>query len=66
MHHVGLVAHDQKKPLLVAWAERHRAALAGYVEGTAAGITGWIAHCAEALVLGAQDSTAVCEALMRG
>jgi hypothetical protein len=46
--------------------EAYRAALAGYAEGTAAGIAGWIAHCGEALVLGAQDSTAVCEALMRG
>ena len=46
--------------------DAYRAALAGYVEGTAAGIAGWIAHCGEALVLGAQDSTAVCEALMRG
>jgi methylglyoxal synthase len=30
MQRVGLVAHDQKKPLLVAWCERHRAALAGF------------------------------------
>ena len=46
--------------------DAYRAALAGYAEGTAEGIAGWIAHCGEALVLGAQDSTAVCEALMRG
>ena len=46
--------------------DAYRAALAGYVEGTAAGIAGWIAHCGQALALGAQDSTAVCEALMRG
>jgi Fic family protein len=46
--------------------DAYRAALAGYVEGTAAGIVGWIVHCGEALALGAQDSTAVCEALMRG
>ena len=39
MHHVGLVTHDQKKPLLVAWSERHRAALAGF-ELYATGTTG--------------------------
>ena len=46
--------------------EPYRAALAAYAEGTADGIAAWIAHCGEALVLGAQESTAVCEALMRG
>jgi hypothetical protein len=46
--------------------DAYRAALAGYAEGTAAGIAGWITYCGEALVLGAQDSTAVCEALVRG
>jgi Fic family protein len=46
--------------------DAYRAALARYAEGTAAGIAAWIAHCAQALVLGAQESTAVCEALMRG
>ena len=46
--------------------DAYRAALAAYAEGTAAGIAGWIAHCAQALELGAQESTAVCEALMRG
>ncbi|HEX4788672.1 MAG TPA: hypothetical protein VH372_09445 [Actinospica sp.] len=46
--------------------DAYRGALAGYAEGTADGIAAWIAHCAQALVLGAQESTAVCEALMRG
>jgi methylglyoxal synthase len=30
MKRVGLVAHDQKKPLLVAWCALHREALAAY------------------------------------
>jgi methylglyoxal synthase len=30
MKRVGLVAHDQKKPLLVEWCGRHREALAAY------------------------------------
>jgi Fic family protein len=46
--------------------DAYRAALASYAEGTAAGIAAWIGHCGEALVLGAQDSLAVCEALVRG
>lgn len=41
-------------------------ALAGYASGGAAGVAQWIAHCARALVLGARESTAVCESLMRG
>ncbi|HEY3872873.1 MAG TPA: hypothetical protein VGM10_31240 [Actinocrinis sp.] len=41
-------------------------ALTGYASGTAAGLSGWIAFCARALELGALESTAVCEALMRG
>lgn len=47
-------------------ADAYRDALAGYAEGTAGGIAAWIGHCADALVLGAQESTAICEALMRG
>ena len=46
--------------------DAYRTALASYAQGTAAGIAAWIAHCGEALVLGAQDSLAVCEALVRG
>lgn len=41
-------------------------ALVGYASGTAAGVSGWIAFCGRALELGALESTAICEALMRG
>ncbi len=41
-------------------------ALAGYASGSASGVADWIAHCGQALVLGARESLAVCEALMRG
>ncbi|MEN3582564.1 oxidoreductase [Streptomyces sp. ZYX-F-203] len=41
-------------------------ALAGYASGTPEGVAGWIVHCAEAVRLGARESTAVCEALQRG
>jgi len=46
--------------------DAYREALAAYAGGTAAGIAAWIAHCGQALVAGAQDSLAVCEALVRG
>lgn len=42
------------------------AALTDYASGASAGVGGWIAYCAQALVLGAQESLAVCEALLRG
>jgi hypothetical protein len=41
-------------------------ALVGYASGTAAGVSGWIVFCARALELGVLESTAICEALMRG
>ncbi|NUU22788.1 MAG: oxidoreductase [Streptomycetaceae bacterium] len=41
-------------------------ALRGYASGTSEGVAGWITHCAEAVTLGARESVAVCEALMRG
>lgn len=47
-------------------ADAYREALAGYAEGTAAGIAAWIGHCGAALEAGVQDSLAVCEALVRG
>ncbi|WP_368861632.1 oxidoreductase [Actinospica durhamensis] len=54
----------------VGWVElglpAYREALAAYAQGTAAGIAEWITACAQALELGAQESMAVCEALMRG
>jgi hypothetical protein len=46
--------------------EARRAALAAYGSGTSQGIAAWVAHCGEALRLGALESVAVCEALMRG
>jgi hypothetical protein len=41
-------------------------ALRGYAEDGAAGIVGWVQHCAEAVVLGAREGVAVCEAIQRG
>lgn len=41
-------------------------ALEGYASGTPDGMAYWISHCAEAVGLGARESTAVCEALQRG
>ena len=46
--------------------EARTEALNGYAAGTAAGMAGWIEHCAEAVVRGALESTAICEAFMRG
>ena len=46
--------------------EARTAALAGYATGSAAGLGAWIGHCAEAVAAGALESTAVCEAFMRG
>jgi hypothetical protein len=57
-------------PAEVGHAELGRAdyvkALEGYVSGTAEGFAAWITHCAEAVGLGARETTAVCEALQRG
>jgi hypothetical protein len=47
-------------------SEAYLAALAGYASGTAAGMSAWIGHCAQALRLGVRESTAVCEAMQRG
>lgn len=41
-------------------------ALAAYRSGTPEGIAAWLAHCADALVAGAQEATAIGEALARG
>jgi hypothetical protein len=40
--------------------------LAGYASGGVAGVSGWIRRCAEAVVLGAREGIAVCEAIQRG
>ncbi|MFE9607842.1 Fic family protein [Streptomyces sp. NPDC006012] len=57
-------------PAEVGHAELGRAAylaaLDGYLSGTPAGMSGWIAHCGRAVELGVRESTAVCEALQRG
>jgi hypothetical protein len=42
------------------------AALAAYRTGTPDGIATWVVHCADALVAGALESTAICEAIARG
>ncbi|WP_067171040.1 Fic family protein [Microtetraspora niveoalba] len=40
-------------------------ALRGYLTGTAEGVGAWVRHCASAVVLGARETTAICEALSR-
>jgi hypothetical protein len=40
--------------------------LAGYRSASPAGVASWIAHCADAVVAGAQETTAICEAILRG
>lgn len=40
--------------------------LLGYLKGTAEGVAGWVRHSADAVALGARESTAICEALQRG
>ncbi|WP_375477462.1 oxidoreductase [uncultured Jatrophihabitans sp.] len=42
------------------------AALAAYRSGAPAGIAQWLRHCADAVVAGAQEAVAICEALARG
>lgn len=42
------------------------AALDGYASGTPSGIATWIVHCADAVVAGAQEALAICEAIARG
>lgn len=41
-------------------------ALEAYRTGTPAGIARWLVHCADAVVAGARESTAICEAIARG
>jgi hypothetical protein len=42
------------------------AALAAYRRGGADRIAQWLRHCCDAVVAGARESTAICEALLRG
>jgi hypothetical protein len=46
--------------------DAYRTALRAYAGGGADGIAAWVAHCAEATVLGAREGVAVCEAIQRG
>jgi hypothetical protein len=46
--------------------EAYDAALAAYVTGTPDGVSQWLRHCADAVVAGARESTAICEAMARG
>lgn len=41
-------------------------ALEAYFSGSAEGIVTWVGHCADAVVLGAREGLAICEALLRG
>jgi len=43
----------------------YEAALAGYRSATPAGIGRWLVHCCDALVAGAQEATAICQAIAR-
>lgn len=47
-------------------ADDYRSALAAYREGTAGGVGAWLVHCADAVVAGARESNAICQALVRG
>lgn len=46
--------------------EEYFAALEGYADGGPAGVTSWVLHCAEAVVLGAREGVAICEGIQRG
>lgn len=41
-------------------------ALEAYQSGTQPGIARWLVHCADAVVAGAQEAAAICEAITRG
>lgn len=47
-------------------ADEYASALAAYRTGTPEGIATWINHCADATVAGARETTAICEAILRG
>ena len=46
--------------------EAYLDALRGYAAGGPDGLATWVAHCAEAVVLGAREGVAVCESIQRG
>lgn len=41
-------------------------ALAGYATGRADGVAGWLLHCAESVVQGAQEGAEICDAVLAG
>ena len=41
-------------------------ALAAYRTGTTNGVAAWLTHCADAVVVGAREAVAICEAIARG
>ena len=47
-------------------ADDYRAALEQYRAGTPEGIARWVVHCGDAIVAGARETTAICEAIARG
>ena len=46
-------------------ADAYAAGLRAYATGTAVGVAEWLEHCADAVVLGAREATAVAEAMTR-
>ncbi len=46
--------------------DEYGAALDAYRTGTPAGVAAWVRHCAHAVVAGAREGIAICEALGRG
>jgi hypothetical protein len=62
---------DPKSLVVVEAGHRELAAdyaeaLLGYRNGTPEGIARWLVHCADAVVAGARESLAICEAIARG
>jgi hypothetical protein len=47
-------------------ADEYAAALTAYRSGSPDGLARWIRHCADAVVAGALEATAICEAIARG
>ncbi|MDP9092185.1 MAG: oxidoreductase [Actinomycetota bacterium] len=45
--------------------DEYAAALSAYRGGSPDGVARWIRHCAEAVVVGAREATAICEAITR-
>ncbi|MEP7019021.1 MAG: oxidoreductase [Pseudonocardiales bacterium] len=46
--------------------DAYDAALEAYRTGSSGGVAQWLTHCADAVVAGARESTAICEAMARG